>query len=81
MKIGQDFGQIVLRLLLLRSLVSRRINLIIISERLKMTSEEQEQRLRDLQRSYVDFLDDSDDQGIYSACVRLDSFPFSWPVH
>jgi len=35
-----------------------------------MTSEEQEQRLRDLQRSYVDFLDDSDDQGIYSACVR-----------
>jgi len=35
-----------------------------------MTEQEVEQRLRDLQRSYVDFLDDGDDQGIYDRLVR-----------
>jgi len=29
-----------------------------------------EQRLRDLQRTYVDFLDDADDQGVYDRVVR-----------
>ncbi|XP_023339006.1 DNA replication licensing factor MCM3 [Eurytemora carolleeae] len=32
--------------------------------------DEYEQKIRDLQRFYVDFLDDSDDQGIYSKLVR-----------
>jgi len=35
-----------------------------------MTEQEVDQRLRDLQRSYVDFLDDGDDQGIYDRLVR-----------
>jgi len=33
-------------------------------------NDEYEQKLRDLQRVYVDFLDDSDQQGVYSSAVR-----------
>jgi len=31
---------------------------------------EHEQMMRDVQRAYVDFLDDSDEQGIYDRLVR-----------
>jgi hypothetical protein len=31
---------------------------------------EYEQMMRDIQRAYVDFLDDSDEQGIYDRLVR-----------
>ena len=34
------------------------------------TAEEIDQRLRDFQREYIDFLDDGDQQGIYSSLVR-----------
>ena len=37
---------------------------------IRTMGDEYEQKIRDLQRFYVDFLDDSDDQGIYSKLVR-----------
>jgi len=35
-----------------------------------MTDQEQEQKMRELQRSYVEFLDDSDRDGVYDKLVR-----------
>ena len=34
------------------------------------TQEEIDQRLRDFQRDYIDFLDDADRHGVYSNLVR-----------
>ena len=37
----------------------------VVAEREAMAEQEYEQRMRDLQREYVDFLDDSDRDGVY----------------
>ncbi len=44
------------------------------------SAEEIDQRLRDFQREYIDFLDDGDQQGIYSTLVRYLA-PFSKILH
>ena len=41
---------------------------------------EHEQIMRDIQRAYVDFLDDSDDQGIYDRLVRFVRQSFIWDI-
>ena len=40
------------------------VKLTVVADR-EMAEQEYEQRMRDLQREYVDFLDDSDRDGVY----------------
>jgi hypothetical protein len=40
------------------------------AEKMAEQQHEHEQMMRDVQRAYVDFLDDSDEQGIYDRLVR-----------
>jgi hypothetical protein len=45
-------------------------NIINFAEKMAEQQHEHEQMMRDVQRAYVDFLDDSDEQGIYDRLVR-----------
>ena len=43
---------------------------LLIDKKMADQQHEYEQMMRDIQRAYVDFLDDSDEQGIYDRLVR-----------
>jgi hypothetical protein len=47
------------------------MTLCLVADRMAEQQHEYEQMMRDIQRAYVDFLDDSDEQGIYDRLVRF----------